>query len=108
MQTAVAPPNSSQVMPPSDGVMRKSVTSISIALATMISLCGALADDDVNPAQGETVDEESLQDYDAEAAFLEEIMKAEQSAVGLKMPVVTTPGTEKSKRRRSKERLKQR
>ena len=39
----------------------------------MISLCGALADDDVNPTQAETIDEESLPDYDAEAEFLEEL-----------------------------------
>jgi len=53
--------------------MRKSVTSICIAIATMISLCAALADDDVNSTQAETAEEETLEGYDAEAEFLEEL-----------------------------------
>ncbi|MEM1083352.1 MAG: hypothetical protein AAGI48_04475 [Verrucomicrobiota bacterium] len=42
-----------------------------------------------------------------EVAFLEEIMKAEEFAIGLKRPVMVSKESEKPKRRRLKERTKQ-
>jgi len=47
--------------------------SIWIALTSTIALCGVLADEVVDPTYADERDEETLQGYDAEAEFLEEL-----------------------------------
>ena len=54
--------------------MGKSLTSTCLALATLLSLCGALAeDDDANPIPGKTASEDGSVHYEAEANLLEEL-----------------------------------
>ena len=63
--------------------MRTSVTSICIALATILSLSGVLADENVEATDAEAGYEESLTGYASEEEFLEELHYSHEDFVRL-------------------------
>ena len=63
--------------------MRTSVTPICIALVTLMSLAGVLADENVEPAESEANDIETLTGYESEAEFLEELHYSHEDFVRL-------------------------
>lgn len=74
--------------------MRTSVTSICIALCTLMSLAGVLADENEEPADAKANDEDTLTGYETEAEFLEELHYSHEDFVRL---FATLPRDEENK-----------